>query len=160
MKWSSSSGANDLPLVVQIFRADKSHHAVHQKRIEYARHSIRPRFQSELIDAVMRFSRKRASLPRLEIHHIVALPLHVALLMMFQHSFAALAQHRERNSETSIRRLRATNRLKEQIHLCSALHRGKLCCDVRETTCLRGNFVRVNQSRQAVQNREHRIDGI
>ena len=80
--------------------------------------------------------------------------------MMFQHSFAALAQHRERNSETAIRRFRTANRLKQQIHRRSALHRGKLCGDVRETTCLRGHLVRVDQSRQAVQNREHRIDGI
>ena len=36
--------ANDLPLVVKIFRPDETHDAVHQKGMEHTGHAIRARF--------------------------------------------------------------------------------------------------------------------
>ena len=64
------AGANDLPFVVKIFRADEADHAIHQKRIETSRHAVGARFQRELVDAVMRLGGKRAALAGLEIHDV------------------------------------------------------------------------------------------
>ena len=86
------AGANDLPLVVKIFRPDKSHDAVHEERMEHAGHAIGARFERKLIDSVMRFRRKSASLSRLEIHHVRALPGNVALRVMFEDLLAPFAQ--------------------------------------------------------------------
>ena len=61
-------GADDLPLVRQIFRADEADDAVDEKRIEGAGHAVGPGFQRELIDAVMRLGGKGAALAGLEVH--------------------------------------------------------------------------------------------
>ncbi len=56
----------------KILWPNKADDAVDQKRFEYARDAIGPRFERELIDAVMRFRRQRAALASLEIHHVIA----------------------------------------------------------------------------------------
>src|SRR6185312_11075624 len=64
------SGADDLALVIKIFWTDKAHDAVHEKWLKDAGHTVRAGFKCELIDAVMRVSRKRAALTSFEIHAI------------------------------------------------------------------------------------------
>ena len=56
------AGANNLPLVVKIFRADETHNAIYEERAEHARDAIRARFERELIDPVMRLTRRERSL--------------------------------------------------------------------------------------------------
>ena len=115
------AGADDLPLVVQIFRADEADHAVDQERIERARHAVGARLQRQLIDSVMRLGRERAALAGLEVHHLVAHPGDVALAVMLEHPLAALAQHRQRDAEAAVGRLGAGDRLKQQIDRRAAL---------------------------------------
>jgi hypothetical protein len=77
------AGADDLPFVGQIFRPDKSNHAVDEKRIECPRHAVSTRLQRDLVHSVMRLRRKRASLAGFEVHHVGARPRSLALAMMF-----------------------------------------------------------------------------
>ena len=46
-------GADNLPLVVQIFGTNKSDDAVHQKRIKRPRHRVGARFERQLIHSMM-----------------------------------------------------------------------------------------------------------
>ena len=87
------AGANDLPLVVEIFRADEADDAIHQKRIEASRDAIGAGFQRELIDSVMRFGGKRAALAGLEIHHVACLSSRLRGVVMRENPLAAFAQH-------------------------------------------------------------------
>ena len=64
------SGADDLPLVIKIFRPDESHHAIDQKWLEYSRYAIGAGLQSKLVNSVVSFSRKRAALAGLEVHDV------------------------------------------------------------------------------------------
>ena len=80
------SGADDLPLVIEIFRADEADDAVDQERIEGASDSVGAGFERELIDAVMRLRRERAALAGFEVHDVVADPGDVALAMMLEDS--------------------------------------------------------------------------
>src|SRR5579862_7649668 len=107
------SGTNDLPLVVEVFRTDEAHYAVHEKGIESASDAISTSLERQLIDPVMGLRGERAALARLEIHDVVSNPLDLARPMMFNYAFAALVQHGQRDSETSIRGFRSRNRLKE-----------------------------------------------
>src|SRR6195256_653508 len=124
--------ANDLPLVVKIFRADEADNAVHQERIKRPGNGIRTRFQSQLIDSMMSPGGECASLPRLKIHDIRAPPLHVSLSMMFQNLLAAFAQHFQRDAETAICAFGAGDGLKKQIQRSVGGEGSKLRCDVRE----------------------------
>ena len=65
-----------------------------------AGHAVGPRFQRQLIDAVMRVGRQGAALAGLEIHHVVADPGHVALPVAFQHALTPLAQQRQADAES------------------------------------------------------------
>src|SRR5271170_3861386 len=94
------SGANDLALVVEIFRTDESHYAVHNKRIEGARDAIGPRFQRELIDAVMSLRRKGTALAGFEIHGLRAEPGDVSRAVIGENLFATFAQRRQADTET------------------------------------------------------------
>ncbi len=111
----------------------------------------------------MRFRRKRAALPRLEIHHVRALPSDVvALGVMFEHLLAAFAQHRESDAETFVGRFRAADGLEQQIDRRAAFQRSELRGDVREAARLRRRFARSHQAIERVQNcanRFHRIRG-
>src|ERR1051325_11076524 len=64
------SGADDLALVVEIFRADKTHYAIDQKWLKDPGHTVSARFKRELIDTVMSVSRERAALTGYEVHAI------------------------------------------------------------------------------------------
>ena len=88
-------GPDDLPLVEEVLRADEADDAVDQERVERAGHAVGPRLERQLIDAVMRLRRQGAALARLEVHHVVADPGHVAPAVVFQHALAALAQQRQ-----------------------------------------------------------------
>src|ERR1700730_6489567 len=99
------AGANDLPFIVQILRANEPHYAVHKKRIEHARHAIGAGFQGQLIHAMMRFGGKSAALARLEIHPVVPFPWNVALPVMILDPLPALTQHLESDAEALVRRL-------------------------------------------------------
>src|ERR1035438_5189433 len=68
------TSADDLPLVVQILRADEADYAVDEKRLEGARDSVGSRFERKLINSVMRFGGKSATLAGFEVHHVVANP--------------------------------------------------------------------------------------
>src|SRR6516165_6567782 len=83
-------GAGDLPLVEEIFRTDEADDGVDNKRIERPRYAVCPRFECKLIHALMRLSRESASLPGLEIHHIVADPGNIIpLSVVFENALAA-----------------------------------------------------------------------
>src|SRR6267378_510094 len=145
--------ANDLPLIVKIFRTDEADNTVHQERIKRTRNGVRTRFQSQLIDSMMSSGGECASLPRFKIHDIRAPPVHVSLAMMFENLLAAFAQHFQCDAETAIRGFSAGDGLKKQIHGGSAGEGSKLRCDVRETASLRWNLVGIHETCQAVEDR-------
>ena len=64
----------------------------------------------------MRLGGECAPLPGFKVHHIVALPLHMAMTMVFQYLLSAFAQHAERDPEAAVGRLRPRNRLEQQIN--------------------------------------------
>src|SRR5260370_34501244 len=100
---------------VEIFGADEADNGVDEERIERTCNAIGARFQRQLVDAVMRLGGERTSLPRFEIHHVVAAPGHIARPMMIQNTLAAFPPHRELNAEALVRCLRAGDGLEQQI---------------------------------------------
>ena len=91
------SGADDLLAIVQILRADKADHGIHQQRLELARDRVGARFAGLLIDAVMRIGGQRAALAGLEIHHVVA----DGSAFQDKRRVTRLAQQREIDAETA-----------------------------------------------------------
>src|SRR5579862_7040581 len=108
--------ADNLSLVAQIFRANESDNAVHKKRFKRARNSVRPSFQRQLINSVMRLRRERATLAGLEVHRVLTDPVDIALAMMLDHPFASVVQHVQVDSEASVCRFRSRNGLKKKIN--------------------------------------------
>ncbi len=102
----------------------------------------------------MRFGGESAALAGFEIHDVIACPadiaidIHIALAMMLENLFSALAQHVQRDSEAAVGRLRSRYRLEKKVDRRSALERRKLRGDVREATHLCRNFVCVHQAIQ------------
>src|SRR5215469_2930617 len=107
------TGTDYLAFVVEVFRADKSNHTVHQERLEYTRQTIRSRLQGHLVDAMMSFGGKSAPLAGFEVHDARALPGHVSSAVVLKRSRTAFAQHLNRNPEASIRRFRTRDGLKQ-----------------------------------------------
>ena len=134
------AGANDLALVVEIFRADKTDHAIDDEGIESTRDTVCAGFQRQLIDAVVSFRGKRAALSRFEIHGLRALPCNVARAMVRENFLASFTQRRESDAEAAIGRFGAGDGLEEQVHRRAAIHRGKLSADVGEAANLRGHL--------------------
>src|SRR5258707_14653437 len=122
--------ADDLPLVVQIFRPDESHDTVDEKRLKRPSHSVGSRFESQLVHSMMRLDRKSAALAGFEVHSMIACPTDISLAVMFKNSFAAFTQHAESNSETAVRRFRASDGLEKKIDWSAALHRRQLRRDM------------------------------
>src|SRR5215472_12563841 len=106
------TGADDLPFVVEIFRADKSDDAVHKERLENAGHSVGACLERKLINAVMRLGRKCAPLAGFEVHRVVAFPCDIAPSMVLQYLLPPRTQSCERNPEAAVGRLGARDRLK------------------------------------------------
>src|SRR5277367_2722063 len=154
------AGANDLALVVEIFRTDEPHHTVHNKGIEGSSYAIGSRFERQLIDAVMRLGGKRAALAGFEIHGLRAAPVDFTGKVVRENLFATFAQCGQADTETAIRSFGAGDGLKKQIDRRAALHRGELSADVRKATGLRGNLVGFNQTIQRLENPADRFDGI
>src|SRR6202040_578388 len=100
------AGANDLPLVVKIFRPDKADDAIDQKRMEDASDAIGARLERQLVNPMMCLGRKSAALSRLKIHRVRALPGNVALRMVFENLLAPFAQHLQRDAKTAVGSLR------------------------------------------------------
>jgi hypothetical protein len=96
---------------------------------------------------------ERAALPGLEIHHLRAFPRNVALSVMIDNPLAAFAQHRKRDTEAAIGRLRARYRLKKQVDGRASIKSRKLRADVREAAALRGDFVGIHQPVERAKNR-------
>ncbi len=154
------AGANDLALVVEIFRADEADNGVDEERIERTGNAIGARFQRQLVDAVMRVGGERASLPRFEIHHVVAAPGHIARPVMIQNTLAAFPQHREINAEALVRCLRAGDGLEQQIDRRAVIQTRQLGGDMREATCLRRDGKRRDEAIDCFQDGADRFDGI
>src|SRR6185437_14315785 len=154
------AGADNLALVVEIFGSNEAYHAIHNERIEDPRDTIGACLKSELIDALMSFSRKRAALARFEIHGLRALPFRVTRAMMLESFFAAFAQRRERDAKAAIRRFGACDGLEEQVHGRAAIHGGELGADVCEAADLCGYLVGFHQTIQCVKDRADHFHGI
>src|SRR5882724_2204668 len=86
-------GADDLALVVQILRPNESDDAVYEERVESSGDSVRPCFERELIDSMMRLSGQGAALACLEVHHVIPSPGGIPLPMVLTNAFAAVRQH-------------------------------------------------------------------
>src|SRR5260370_29727130 len=97
------SRARDLLAVEEIFRTDEADDAIDQQRLERPRHGIGARLERLLVAAVMRARRKRAPLPGLEIHDVVA----DGAALKSERGFARLAQQREIDAEAAVHRLAA-----------------------------------------------------
>src|ERR1700687_254038 len=110
------SGADDLPLVVQVLGADETDNAVDEKRLKGAGYSVGSCFEGQLIDSVMRFGGESAALTGFEIHHIIARPASIPLAMMFENLFSALAQHVQCDSETAVGRSRTRYGLEKKVY--------------------------------------------
>jgi hypothetical protein len=89
----------------------------------------------------MRFGGEGASLPRFEVHDVGAFPGDIALAVVVENAFAALAQHHQGNSEATVGGFGSSDRLKKQVDWQSAIHGGELGTDVGEAglfcLCLR-----------------------
>src|ERR1019366_5016204 len=129
-------GADDLPLVVQILRADKADDTVNEKRLESACDSVSSCFERHLIDSVMRLGGQSATLARFEIHHVIPGPADIPLAMMFENLFMALAQHVQSDSETAVGRFRTRDGLEKKVNRRPAIQRGQLSSDMRQATDL------------------------
>src|SRR5579872_1871108 len=116
--------ADNLSLVVQILRADETDDAVNEERLKRSRHSVRSRFQRQLIDSVMCIRGKSAALAGFEVHDVIARPADIALAVMRKDPFAAFTQHGQSNSEASVRRLRPCNGLEKKIDRRTAIQCG------------------------------------
>ena len=106
------AGPRDLLAVIQVFRPDKPDHGIHQKRLEFAGHGVRPGLAGLLIDTVMGIGRQRAALAGFEIHHVVT---HRAAVER-QCCVPGLGQGGQIKSETPVRGFGAANGLEHQIH--------------------------------------------
>src|ERR1700751_12903 len=105
------TSANDLPFIVQVLRTDETHDAVHQKGIELPGHTIGASFEGELVDPMMGFRRKSASLPGFEIHRVLTFPGHIPPVVVFDYLFSAFAEHLQGYAEAFIRCLSSRNGL-------------------------------------------------
>ena len=114
-------GADDLPLVVQILRADEADDAVDEERLERSRDSVCPRFERQLIDSVMRLRGQSAALAGFEVHHVIPCPARLTLAVMLKNLFAAFTQHAQSDSEASVRRFRPGDGLEEKIDRRAAI---------------------------------------
>ena len=63
-------GADDLLMVVQVFRADEADHRIDHERLVAAGQPVTAGLHRHLIAAVMRVRRQRGTLPRLEVHDV------------------------------------------------------------------------------------------
>src|SRR5450755_1616343 len=97
-----------------------------------------------------------AALAGFEVHYVIACPSDVALPMMLENLFAALAQHVQGDSEAAIGRFGTGYGLKKKIDRRSATQGGQLSGDMREAAGLGGDFVGVHE---AIQRAENRSDG-
>ena len=66
------AGTGDFLTVKQVLRADKTHHGIHQQRLEFACDGIGACLAGLLIQPVMRVRRERAALPGLKVHDVIA----------------------------------------------------------------------------------------
>ena len=106
------AGPGNLLAVKQVFGADESNHRVHQKRLEFAGHGVRPGFTGLLVHTVMGISGQRTALAGLEIHHIVA---HGASVQR-ERRIPGLGQSCQIKSEAAVSRLGTADGLEYQIH--------------------------------------------
>src|ERR1700691_3473151 len=154
------AGANNLAFVIEILRADETHNAVYQERIEAPSNAIGARFQRQLVHSVVGVCGERATLTGFEIHDVFTLPGHVAAAVMLENLLAAFTNHFQCNSETAIRGLRSGNRLEEKIHGRVALQSRQLRADVRKAAGLRGHLINIDEPVQRLKNRARSLDGI
>src|SRR6266852_9750185 len=82
------------------------------------------------------------------------------MTMVFEDLFAAFPQHGLSNPETAVRSLGSSNRLKQEIHWRSAVHRSQLSGDVRQATSLGRNLIGFQQTIERIQNCADRFDRI
>src|SRR5437868_772126 len=154
------TGANNLALVIQILWTDEANHTVHDKWLEYARHSVGSSLERELVNPVVGFGRERASLPSLKVHYIVTFPDDVSLLVVLHDLFPAFAQHSQRDTETTVGRFRSGNGLEKQVDGRTTFHRRQLRGDVRQAAGLRGSLISVHQALKPAQNSADGLDRI
>src|SRR6516164_1221297 len=103
-------GADDLLAVEEIFRADEADYRVDEERRERARHRVGARLERLLVDAVVRAGGKRAALPGLEVHHVVA----DGAALERQRGRARLGEQREIDAEAFVRGLAPRDRLEHE----------------------------------------------
>ena len=127
----------------------KPDHRVHQQRPVAARHRVGARLAGLLVDAVVRVGRERASLPRFEVHDVLAAP-------QLARRLARLVEHREIHAEGRVGRLRPGDRLKHQVDGRAAAQRLHLRRHVRQHADLRRDVVALAD---AVEHAEQRLDG-
>ena len=130
------AGADDLLAVVQVLRPDEADDRVHQQRLEAAGHGVGAGFERLLIDAVMGLGRQARSLPRFEIHDVVA----QRAAAERPRRMLGLFEQLQIDAKAGVGRLGAGDRLKHQVHRRAALDRGELRRDMGQHAALRGNF--------------------
>ena len=64
------TGANNLPIVIEILRPDKAHHGIDEERIVVPRQAIVARLHRHLIGAEVRASRQRRALPGFKVEAV------------------------------------------------------------------------------------------
>jgi len=105
-------GPDDLLAVQEVFRADKSHDGVDQKRGKGPRHGIGPGLHGLLIHVVVGIRREGRTLARLEIHDVVA---HRAA-SQGQARLLSLGQKGQIDPKAGVDRLGAADGLEHQVH--------------------------------------------
>src|SRR5271155_4254151 len=113
------SSADDLPFIVEILRTDEADDTVDEKWVEGACDSVGSRFEGQLIGSVMRFGGESATLAGFEVHDVVAYPadivIDIALAMMCENLFPALAQHVQSDSEAAVGGFRPRDGLEKKV---------------------------------------------
>src|SRR5262245_7178816 len=78
--------------------------------------------------------------------------------MMFEYALASFAQEREEDTEASVRRLRPSQRVKEEIDGRTLFQAGELRSDVCQAAGLRGDLQAIDELAQAGQDCEDGLD--
>ncbi len=131
------SGPDDLPGTGQIFSAAGSDHGADQKRIKSASDTECTRGQGELVHPMVCLDGQRISLPRLEVHHLVAAEVGGTFPVVLEHRLTRLREEVQGDPERAVRPLCPGNGGGQQIDRSTRLHQAQLGGEMAQDAGLR-----------------------
>ena len=150
------AGADDLFAVIQVLRADKADHGIHQKWLEVPSHCIGAGLAGLLVEAMVSTGGQRAALAGFEIHQVVA----EGTAFEAQAGVVAFLQDLQADAEAGVGRLGAGNRLEHQIQRHATVDRLDRGGDVGQHTGLGGDFITLDDAVEHLQHVADRTDAV